>query len=216
MKYGAIVFDCDGVILDSNRVKTEAFRQAALPYGETAAEALVIYHTANGGVSRYRKFAHFMDEIVPARTSGPTIGELLERYADAVREGLAMCAIAPGLESMRAATGNTPWFVVSGGDQAELRHVFAQRGIACHFEAIFGSPDTKDEILAREIAAGRIAPSAIFIGDSRYDHQAATAAGLDFAFVSGWSEFAGWQDYAARHGFPVATDLAELASRWSA
>ena len=31
--YKALVFDCDGVVLDSNRIKTEAFRIAALPWG---------------------------------------------------------------------------------------------------------------------------------------------------------------------------------------
>ena len=34
-------FDCDGVILDSNAAKTEAFRMVATPYGGEAAEALV-------------------------------------------------------------------------------------------------------------------------------------------------------------------------------
>ena len=29
--YSAIIFDCDGVILDSNRVKTDAFRLVAEP-----------------------------------------------------------------------------------------------------------------------------------------------------------------------------------------
>lgn len=29
---------------------------------------------------------------------------------------------------------------------------------------------------------------ALFLGDSKYDYQAASAAGLDFVFLSGWSE----------------------------
>jgi hypothetical protein len=41
-----LVFDCDGVVLNSNRIKTEAFRLVAAPYGEAAAEALVQYHLA--------------------------------------------------------------------------------------------------------------------------------------------------------------------------
>src|SRR5690606_28142226 len=79
-----LVFDCDGVVLDSNRVKTEAFYQVALPYGEAAAQAFVAYHTANGGISRYKKFAHFLHEIVPQlaeHSSGPTLDEMLADYA---------------------------------------------------------------------------------------------------------------------------------------
>ena len=43
-QYATLIFDCDGVILDSNKIKTTAFYNTALPYGEDAAEALVNYH----------------------------------------------------------------------------------------------------------------------------------------------------------------------------
>lgn len=197
--YRSLVFDCDGVLLDSNRVKTEAFRNAAAPYGAAAAQALVEYHMARGGVSRYLKFRHFLDRIVPElspRVLGPDLDGLLAAYAGAVHDGLMNCTITPGLAELRAATPGVPWLIVSGGDQAELREIFAARGLDEMFDGgIFGSPDSKDTILAREIAAGTIAKPALFLGDSRYDHVAATAAGLDFVFVSGWSEMPGWQDY---------------------
>lgn len=194
-----LVFDCDGVILDSNRVKTEAFRSAALPYGAAAAQALVDYHTARGGISRYEKFRHFLNEIVPEMASdiaGPDLGALLSSYAAAVREGLMRCAVTPGLAELRAATPGIRWLIVSGGDQAELREIFAERGLDGLFDGgVFGSPDTKDTILAREIAVGNIVVPALFLGDSRYDHVAAKAAGLDFLFVSSWSEMPEWQSY---------------------
>lgn len=206
-----IVFDCDGVILDSNRVKTEAFRQAALPYGSDAADALVAYHVAHGGVSRYAKFAHFLDALVPPGRTGPGLDELLARYAGAVRDGLLSCAIADGLAALREATPGVRWLVASGGDQAELREIFALRGIDGYFDGgIFGSPDTKDVILAREIEAGNITRPALFVGDSRYDHEAASRAGLDFIFIHGWSEFVGWTDYVAHHGLEKVHALSAL------
>lgn len=214
-EFRALVFDCDGVVLDSNRLKSEAFRIATLPYGEAAAEAFVAYHMANGGVSRFEKFRHFLAEIAPRfapGVEGPDRDALLAAYAAAVEEGLMTCGIAPGLEALRAATPGVPWLIVSGGAQAELRDVFARRGLDRLFDGgVFGSPDTKDVILAREIAAGKIAKPALFLGDSRYDHEAASAAGLDFVFVSGWSEFAGWRDYAQAQGFPVVENLAALS-----
>lgn len=210
-EYATFVFDCDGVILNSNAVKTEAFRRAALPYGEDAAEALVAHHVANGGVSRYAKFAHFLSDIVVPGTPGPALDELLDRFAKAVRQGLMTCEVAAGLEDLRAATGDARWMIVSGGDQAELRDIFAARGLASLFDAgIFGSPDTKITILARELAAGNIRLPAVFLGDSRYDHESAVANGLDFAFLSRWSEFRGWRDYAAAKGLAVYATLDDL------
>ena len=212
--YSTLVFDCDGVVLDSNRVKTDAFREAALPYGAVAAGALVEYHVANGGISRYRKFAHFLETIVPEvapDARGPDLDALLAAYAEGVRAGLMACAVTPGLEALRAATPGVPWLIVSGGDQAELREIFAARGIAGLFDGgIFGSPDSKDTILARELDARTIARPALFLGDSRYDHVAASAAGLDFVFVSGWSEMQGWPEYLAAHNLGRIDRVADL------
>lgn len=219
--YATLVFDCDGVVLNSNRIKTEAFRSAALPWGAAAAEALVAHHVANGGISRHRKFAHFLDTILPGHApsavpgrDGPGLEELLDAYARAVRAGLMSCAVAEGLAALRAATTGARWCIVSGGDQAELREIFAARGLDRLFDGgIFGSPDSKDTILARELAAGTIHRPALFLGDSRYDHESAKRAGLDFLFVSGWSEFDDWQSYVARHNLPDTIDLVDLVPK---
>lgn len=198
-KYKTLVFDCDGVILNSNKIKTEAFYRSVLVYGELAAEALVEYHVANGGISRYKKFAFFLDEIIPhldIRMSGPNLEELLESYAEIVLHGLLTCKVVEGLEELRNKNPHANWLIVSGGDQAELHHVFSERGLAKYFDGgIFGSPDTKDQILEREITNGNIEQPALFLGDSKYDYQAANAAGLDFIFLTGWTEVNDYREW---------------------
>lgn len=197
-RYATYVFDCDGVVLDSNSIKTEAFRKAALPYGEELAQALVDYHVAHGGVSRYLKFKYFLNCIVAPGTPGPDLDTLLARYADAVVKGLRICAVMPRLSDMREATSGARWMIVSGGDQAELRAIFAERRLDKYFDGgIYGSPDTKDVILAREIAGSTIVAPAVFLGDSVYDFKAASAAGLDFVFVCGWTEVHNWRGFVA-------------------
>lgn len=211
--YATLVFDCDGVVLDSNKVKTDAFYEATLPYGKAAAQAMVDYHVANGGVSRYKKFTDFLEQIAPlhAERQGPNLEALLQAYAGQVREGLLRCKMAPGLEMLRQQAPNARWLIVSGGDQSELRDVFAQRGIAEWFDGgIFGSPDTKDEILARALHSGNIQQPALFLGDSKYDYQAATAAGLDFVFLNDWSEVADWPQWVASKGIKVQKNIQAL------
>lgn len=213
-KYKTLVFDCDGVVLNSNKVKTDAFYQAALSYGEQAAQALVEYHVANGGVSRYKKFAYFLNTLVPqyaAEVSGPTLEELLDAYASNVLQGLLTCDIAEGIHELRKNTSNTNWLIVSGGDQAELRHVFAERGLAEYFDGgIFGSPDTKDEILEREISKGNIQQPALFLGDSKYDYQASNGAGLDFVFLTGWTEVEGWEEWCCKNVLLTTQSISSL------
>lgn len=128
-----------------------------------------------------------------------------------MREGLLSCEIAPGLEALRKQTPNARWLIVSGGDQVELRDVFAQRNIARWFDGgIFGSPDTKDDILNRELASGNIQQPALFLGDSKYDYQAANTASLDFVFLSGWSEVESWQAWCEEHGLKSMSNLQKL------
>ncbi|WP_030071948.1 HAD family hydrolase [Halomonas alkaliantarctica] len=212
-EYNALVFDCDGVVLNSNRVKTDAFYQAALPYGEAAAQALVDYHVQHGGISRYKKFAYFLENLVAPGHTGPNLDKLLSRYAIEVHEGLMACDIAEGLEALRERTESSRWLIVSGGDQAELREVFAARGLAELFDGgIFGSPDTKDEILKRELGNDNIQQPTLFLGDSKYDYQAASSAGLDFVFLNGWSEVADWFEWCNEKDITHTESLAKLLS----
>lgn len=208
--YATLVFDCDGVVLHSNKVKTEAFFKAALPYGEAQAQQLVDYHVARGGISRYKKFEWFVQNVVPGQ-HGPNLEQLLTAYATEVRHGLLTCDIAEGLVQLREKTSHANWLIVSGGDQQELREVFAERGIAEFFDGgIFGSPDSKDTILARELSVGNIKPPALFLGDSRYDHVAASAAKLDFVFLHKWSEFEQWPQYCDSHAVAVIESVNQL------
>lgn len=197
--YRTLVFDCDGVVLDSNRIKTEAFRLAALPWGEDVAEALVLHHVANGGISRYAKFAYLIEELVPryGKTQiGPSVNEMIATFEKHVRAGLGSCRAASGLNKLRQVTEDSRWMIVSGGDQSELRWVFNKRGFDQLFDGgIFGSPDDKQDILQRETANGNLQRPGLFLGDSRYDHKAAKSIEIDFVFVSQWTEFSSWREY---------------------
>jgi len=189
--YKTLVFDCDGVVLNSNKIKTQAFYEATKHFGHEPAQALVDYHVQNGGISRYIKFEYFITQILKQELDESLNQDLLQRFAQAVNDGLMNCEVADGLEELREKTKHANWLIVSGGDQAELREVFAARGLDKYFDGgIFGSPDTKDTILEREMKNNNVNLNALFLGDSKYDYQAAKKAGLDFMFLSYWSEWA--------------------------
>jgi HAD superfamily hydrolase (TIGR01549 family) len=192
----SFVFDCDGVLLNSNQVKTRAFYDVALQYGEKPAQELVDYHVQHGGISRYKKFTYLLTYILKKELNQNELASLLTAFANEVKEGLMTCEEAQGLQELRKKTGHARWHVVSGGDQDELRQVFARRNLDYLFDGgIFGSPDTKDQILQREMKNGNIQTPALFLGDSEYDFKASKAAGLDFVFISGWSEVVDWEDF---------------------
>lgn len=209
-EYNTLVFDCDGVVLNSNKVKTDAFYKAALDYGEKAASSLVEYHIENGGISRYRKFTYFLENIVGG-FSESALEQLLTKYASFVRTGLLSCDIAPRLGELRQKLPTSKWLIVSGGDQQELRDVFEQRGIHKWFDGgIFGSPDSKEVILSREIEKANISNPALFLGDSKYDYQAAKSANLDFVFLTKWSEVQDYQSWLEKNNLCSLNSIASI------
>jgi phosphoglycolate phosphatase-like HAD superfamily hydrolase len=212
-EYKTLVFDCDGVVLNSNQLKIQAYYDVAINFGanKAQAQALVKHHVKLGGISRYPKFEYFLREIMQHPVTEQAMQSLLDGFTAEVKRLLTDCEIAPDLTRIREASANAKWMIISGGDQAELREIFKQRRIDSLFEAgIFGSPDNKDAILAREVDLGHILKPAIFIGDSRYDHQASTKAGLDFVFLSAWTDVEDWQEYCADHQVEVLNHLGDL------
>ncbi len=218
--YKSIIFDCDGVILNSNKVKTQAFYDLAAPWGIEAQNLLTKYHVNNGGISRHKKVAYFLSSILPSLSINidcadyeSLYNELVSLYADLVYEGLCLCDVSPALGQLRDFTHRSRWSVVSGGDQIELNKLFASRNLAQYFDAgIFGSPDDKKLILEREFSNGNFIKPSLFIGDSKYDYVSASSINIDFLFLSSWSEFSGWESFVTKFKINHLPSLSSLVT----
>ena len=207
------MFDCDGVVLNSNQTKIDAYYAVAKKMGgsDAQAQAFVDHHVAKGSFPRNGKTEYYLTEIVKQPVTRAILQQYMQAFEDVLNVTLMQCEVAAGLGALKAATPQAKWMLVSGGDQAELRRIFPRRQLSQLFEAgIFGGPDKKDEVLAREIANGNLQFPALFVGDSKYDHQAASRAGLDFVFLNAWTEVPDWQSYCAEHKITVLSNIAQL------
>ena len=181
--YKSVIFDCDGVLLDSNQIKTDAFYQTVLPYGENIAKQFADYHKKNGGISRNKKFEYFLKNIVPSKKIKLGLTELLK------------------------------WFVIAGGNELEIKQVFKEKKISRYFDGgIFGSPKSKDHIFEMLINESNIQFPAIYLGDSRYDHEVASKHLVDFLFLYGWTEFKGWQNYCVENSIDSIKKVSDLTN----
>ena len=164
-----------------------------------------------GGVSRYHKFDYYLHEILHQPVTDDAIQALLDGFARELEVSLMECDIAECLLELRDATPHANWMIVSGGDQQELRSLFAKRNLAHFFDGgIFGSQENKDTVLAREKANGNLKLPALFIGDSKYDFEAAKRANLDFVFLSGWTEVHNWETYCTDNNIVVFDTIKQL------
>lgn len=193
--YQTFIIDCDGVILDSNTLKTDAFREALANYPTDATDQFIDYHKRNGGVSRYQKFEYFFKDMLGIEDFQAELESTLKRYAATVSSALLTCPETTGLRDFLeyAREKASRRFVLSGSDQTELRNVFKKRGLHKYFDDILGSPEPKQSHLARMHQTKLIEPPALLIGDGKADHDAAHAAQIDFAYVYGFSESEAWE-----------------------
>ena len=216
--YKTIIFDCDGVVLNSNPIKTNAFLKLSKPFGENSARNLIDFHQNNGGISRYKKFDYFVNNIIYDQIDKNNkeeikrlIKRLCDQYGELVIESLVKSEVAFGLKDLRQKTKNAGWLIVSGGDQEELRKVFKRKGISNFFnKGIYGSPESKYEIIDKCLFNKSIDKRAIFIGDSKLDYEVANHFGINFLFVSEWSEFHQMPQYAKLKGIKVYKNLISL------
>ena len=79
-QYSTLIFDCDGVILNSNFQKIEAYRNAALKFGADTdqADALVKYHIELTGISRNIKFDYFLQTIMRRKVTEKDMNFLVQ------------------------------------------------------------------------------------------------------------------------------------------
>lgn len=206
------LFDCDGVLLDSNAVKTAAFVNTVQPYGDAVVRDVVEHHVANGGMSRYAKFDRLFDVVLGRPPAPGELEHVLDEFSRAARCRLLACDVDPHatelLGELRARGARS--YVVTGGATDEVRELLGHHGLADSFVDILGSPTSKSAILAR-LADRGVLDDAVFVGDSRLDMEVSGMYGLRRIFVTHWSEFEQWALFVeANPDIAVVDDLAEV------
>jgi HAD superfamily hydrolase (TIGR01549 family) len=210
----AIIFDCDGVLFDSNTLKTEAFREILADYPQEVINQFITYHQTNGGVSRYVKLRAFFTDFLQVPVDEEKLDQLLQDFGMSCQRLYQQAALTPDcLTVLEKLSCQVPLFVASGSDEAELRQVFAWRGLDKFFQGIYGSPKTKQNCVTEILLTAPSKTGIVFVGDAESDYRAAKGAGISFIFMAGFSEVANqMQEQAKTENFLVINTLAELLS----
>lgn len=177
----AVIFDFDGVILDSNDLKTEAFRAVFATFPEHA-EAMMAYHHAHISQSRYAKFTYLVEQLLGRAGDTQLVDELADAFAARLRDAMDRCAFVPGAPEMLDALGaRVPLFLASVTPEAELLRLLDVHRIRHHFTRVYGCPPWTKPAAVREIVHDMGgADGLVLVGDSAGDQRAAAEAGVEF------------------------------------
>jgi phosphoglycolate phosphatase-like HAD superfamily hydrolase len=182
-KFSIILWDFDGVILNSNEVRDLGFEQVLADYPKEQVDQLLDFHRKNGGLSRYVKFRYFYENVLHETLTDERLTKLTNSFSEIMRKLLCN----PGLliqESIDFISKNHeiyPMYIVSGSDQEELRFLCKTLNIEHYFKGVFGSPTPKNDLVNFIIKNTNQKPNNfILIGDSINDYEAAKINNIGF------------------------------------
>lgn len=177
----AVIFDCDGVILDSADIKTKAFRKLFLQYPDKV-DQIVDYHIQNMGVSRYVKFRHIYKDILGLPLPAEEEKRLGNKFSEIALNEILNTPFIPGaFEFISLNYKKFSLFIASGTPQEELDLIVDKRKISPYFKEIWGSPPSKNEITADILSRNPwTRKEVVFVGDSDTDLKVAEDVGIAF------------------------------------
>ena len=178
-----ILWDFDGVILDSMDIRTMGFRKVLANYPEVQVNRLIAFHKKNGGLSRYVKFRHFLQEIRKEQDCDRQVEILAENYSEIMRKNLTSKRrlIKEVVDFIKENHMSYKMHIVSGSDGEELRHLCNKLDLTKYFVSIEGSPTPKVELVSGILRINNYESKyTCLVGDSINDLKAAEENGIDF------------------------------------
>ncbi|MDZ7701271.1 MAG: HAD family hydrolase [Halobacteriales archaeon] len=189
MRYDAVVFDADGVLVEPTATATlrRAIRRAFADHGvadpaEDAVDGLQATTT-----EELRSIAERYGLDDPAAFWASRDDHASAAQREAVRAGEKIL-----YDDVDAALAlPVPLAIVSNNQQATVDFVVEQAGLGDHFAPVFGRQPTLEDITRKKPEPHYLqraiddlgAERPLFVGDSNVDLAAAAAAGVDSAFI---------------------------------
>lgn len=181
--YKVILWDFDGVIMDSMQERDEGFRRVLNEFSGEQVEALLKFHRENGGLSRYVKFRYFYEDILKESVTEEQVNEMAARFSEEMMKLLLNpeLLIQDSVDFIKNNYQKYRFHIVSGSDGKELNEICQFLDLTPYFITIEGSPTPKKQLVADIIKNyGYKEEEMCLIGDSGNDKEAAEYNKIDF------------------------------------
>ena len=185
-----VVFDFDGTLIDSNRLKRDAWFKvfSGLDCSTEFIEGHLSQHPLADRTELIDLMLAQQRDRLGLRGNGNVAAlsqRLTDHYNDICEERQSTCAAMPGaLSTLTRLQSVFPLYLNSATPETPLRRIVERRGWTLFFHGIHGRPRSKIEILQTIASAeGISAPQVAMVGDGQADLEASRAFGCTFFAV---------------------------------
>ena len=180
------IFDFDGVLLNSNKIKNECFYNITVKYfGQKAAVEILNLNKKLGGISRQEKFQFIIDKYGKKKD----IKSLCEIFSKTSMRLLKNCDKINLNYLYKNKNKSEKWGIISGANQGDLKTL-----VNIHFNKIkfdlgvWGSPQNKKEIYYQNFQKLNCTKKIYYFGDSYNDYLFSKETNINFIFIKEWSQ----------------------------
>jgi len=178
-----ILWDFDGVILDSMKIKGDGFIELFQNYDSKYTKEIEKYHYANGGISRFDKIRYFYNKILKIEILEDKVLDLSNNFAKIIEHKLndKNNLINETIEFIKSNYQKYNFHIVSGAEHYELNNLCDSFELTQYFISIHGSPIHKNDLVKYIIEKYKYSTDeTILIGDAMTDYNASVKNGIEF------------------------------------
>ena len=174
MKYNLLIFDFDGVLMDSNELKQRTFNSIAEKYikSPNSLKDFQHYLTENSAESRYLKLSYLKSLSINL-----CLEDLLIEFANKLDNEYKNCDNVLGILN-----DLDDWAICSAGRRQEIEAILDYKNVSYKVANIYSDLNDKSSVLKKFSHQANC-----FLGDSYSDFSAAQVADIDFYFCSYWA-----------------------------
>jgi phosphoglycolate phosphatase-like HAD superfamily hydrolase len=177
-----IIFDFDGVIVDSVDIKAQAFCHVFRDQPEEIRQQIIDLHVNHSGMTRYEKFRIIYREFLNRLVTADDLQRLSAEFSQfCVDKIIKVSYVAGAFEFISQHHTDFDLYIASSTPETELRDIVNRRGLEPFFKGVFGTPRTKLDNCRAILRQNQLLPQHVaFIGDSISDLEVARQCGTHF------------------------------------
>ena len=179
--YKAVLFDFDGVVLESVDARDDAFYDLFDECPDDVRRQVLQYHREHPGMDRAIKIKNCFEGILGISPDEKDLQARLARFGDLAINKSIQCGTVAGVEDLLVLLQSESCFVVSAARQDEVRYIAQKKRLSHYFHEIYGGPTTKVVLINSLLLNLNVnVREIVFIGDKISDWMVAEECGVNF------------------------------------
>ena len=176
-----IIFDFDGVIINTHSIKSKVFCELYKSHGIEIINKIKKYQLINGGVNRFKKFKFFHEKFLKKKINKKVKLELNNKFNLHYLSKLKKIKISKNLLNFLKDNSFYNLYISSAAPRKEIFYILKKFKLRKYFKKVYSSNQSKEKHIQQIKKKEKMENSNyLFIGDMISDYKVAEKSKINF------------------------------------